>query len=280
LFEDTKRGVEGQVAYFREEIIPLHRRTFLGRFPLVPPWAKDLGIYLYEGVPVSSTHAATFALGFEPRQLFRSDSANLLRSVAEEYGRYVAILGVQPEAQAASFATQIDPAQLKDRDVRGERYYANTFNGSATPEINALLGVFRASLNFVCTLLPLDQVPASWQTIFKIRYLTVYHVLRSLEILRDDHKSKLTTASTTAIQRIVTTPDAQLLVDQASRPFRNTLMHYGLDDRIDLTTLDLTRPLYGLVQSCFQGHDHKSLAEVLEKQAEHAAETLNRWAGA
>jgi hypothetical protein len=51
LFEDTHRGVAGQLAYFRDELLPAHRRRFLGNtwLPLARPLEKDLGLISYAG---------------------------------------------------------------------------------------------------------------------------------------------------------------------------------------------------------------------------------------
>src|SRR5690606_29272195 len=65
LFEDTKRGVDGQLAYFREVLMPAHRGRFLGsvRFKVFQFLETDLGIYRYNGRLISTTHAANFHMG-------------------------------------------------------------------------------------------------------------------------------------------------------------------------------------------------------------------------
>lgn len=173
LFEDTRRGLDGQLTYFRDEIIGVHKARFLGKTWFWPArlLETDLGLYLYDGIPISSTHAATFALGFEPQALLDKDASKLVRNTFAEYGRYFALLGATVDQQASSFASGVVPARLQNKDVRSADYYARTFNGAATPEINALLDVFRVSVNFIDSILPMDSSPASYQTIFKIRFL-------------------------------------------------------------------------------------------------------------
>jgi hypothetical protein len=66
LFDDSRRGVLGQLAYFHNEIEPAHRRKFL--WPIPWPWAMDLGIYKYDGLPISTTHMVTFVIWLRAAQ--------------------------------------------------------------------------------------------------------------------------------------------------------------------------------------------------------------------
>jgi len=280
LFEDTERRLTGQLAYFRDEIIDAHKARFLGKTWFWPArfLETDLGLYLYDGIPISSTHAATLALGFEPQALLDKGGSTLVRDTFTECGRYFALLGATVDGHAVSFASSFDHTRLKAKDVRSTRYYTRIFNGASTPEINALLDVFRVSMNFVNSVLPVDSTLDSYQTIFKIQFLTLYQVIRSLDILRQQRRNQLSTASIDAIRSIVDTVESRILTDGQARPFRNTLMHYGPDTRIDLTAADLQAPLYGLVNICFPDHDNASLDTLLTDHIARTARILNDWA--
>lgn len=280
LFEDTKRGVNGQLEYFRDEIIPSHREMFIDRIrlPFLRFLGKDLGIYSYDGVPVSSTHAATFALGIEPQVLFGTDAGRKQREIAREYGQYFAEWGATLDQQSLSFPAHMSATHLEDKDVRAEREYGHRFNGSGTPGINALLSVFQATLNAADKLLSLDMEPESRQTTVKLKYLAIYQIVRSLEILLADQATQLRSESMNTIRSIVGHPTARLITDPSKRPFRNTLMHYGPDSRIDLTQLSLGRPLYGLVEECFS-MDLASFDTLLATLIAEAASVMNAWAG-
>lgn len=279
LFEDTKRGVLGQLHYFRDEIAPAHRKAFLtsGRNLLRRLLETDLGIYVYDQLPISSTHAATFHLGFEPKSLFNPRTGREVQAIAAEYGTYLSIFGVQLDPIATSFASLLDPNLFSHRDVRSESYYKRTFNGSQTTEINALLTSFRVSMNFVERMLRTDTSVAAWQTTFKIRYLTLYQILRSLQILRMEVAHQLTDLSQAVLRTILDNPESQVLTDPASKPFRNSLMHYSPDSRIPTVSLQLTAPLYGLVQACFPGHDERTISALVDRQAARTADALNAW---
>jgi len=276
LFDDTARGIAGQVAYFRDQIESAHRTRFLRPIPW--PWAKDLGIYIYDGLPVSTTHVVTFVIGLQPRRIVARSAANEVRSIAEEYGRYFAVLGVTLDLQARSFLSSMDASRLRHEDHRSSRYYRTLFNGTGTPDINALLNVFRVMATFASRLLSLDTSVESWQTIFKIRFLTLYHVLSSLSRLRGTRSNYLTPKSMAYLHSILDTSDARHLMSPAIRPFRNTLMHYGLDNRVPSSSLSLTTPLYGLVPICLPGESHTTLDAKLTRQLDLTTESLNQWA--
>lgn len=87
LFEDTHRGIGGQIDYFRDEILPAHATYFIeGLPPEIRRFAKDLGLYSYNGKLIASTHGATFHAGIEPGEIL-SQSREEARSLYEQYGR-------------------------------------------------------------------------------------------------------------------------------------------------------------------------------------------------
>ena len=145
-----------------------------------------------------------------------------------------------------------------------------------------LLSVFQASLNVLDKLLPLDTDPASQQTIIKLKYLSAYQILRSLDILLTERSAQLRPESRAVVQSIIDRPNARLITDASRKPFRNTLMHYAPspgDTRIDLTTLSLGQPLYGLVEQCFS-MDPASFDVLLGTLIAEIASEMNAWAGA
>lgn len=277
-FEDTHRGIEGQISYFEDEIFPAHAQRFYGNtwLPLARRWETDLGFYRFAGRLVSTTHAATFGLGLDPKAMFNKDAGSELLRIMTEYGQYFGALGATLDAEASSFLDDVNVAQfgkLGD-DVRSERYYQRVFNGETTPSINALMMIFQASMNFVDAL-----VPSSLEySLFKIRFLTVYQVLRSLEMLRTERASELSAESLVAIAGIVDTVEAQMIIDPSAKPFRNTLMHYGPDRRIDLSLVDKDDLISSLVPLCYGGLTAADFAVKMDACITLTAAGLNTWA--
>ncbi|NJC22174.1 hypothetical protein BJ994_001250 [Arthrobacter pigmenti] len=129
-------------------------------------------------------------------------------------------------------------------------------------------------MNFVDVL-----VPSSLEySLFKIRFLTVYQVLRSLQMLRAERSSDLSAESLAAIAGIVDTTEAQMNVDPSAKPFRNTLMHYGPDRRINLSQVDEDDLIGSLVPLCYNGLAAGDLAAKLDVCITQTAAGLNTWA--
>ncbi|MEU2007202.1 hypothetical protein ACH47B_38665 [Rhodococcus sp. NPDC019627] len=278
LFEDTRRGVLGQLKFFADEVAPAHHRAFIKpvRLPLASLWKADVGLTFHNGNLINSTFATTFALGYPPARLFLDGTGETLNKIAQEYGAYFGSIVTVPHPGARSFASAMDPSDLDSRDVRSATWFRHGFNGNATPAINMLLSTFHGLANTCNQLLGLDTTNASRPTIFKLRYLTVYQILRSLTILTNEHANCLTDRSRTHIDKLMTDPEAIRLIDPARKPLRNTLMHYGPDTRIDLSQLALNRPLYGLIEEVFQ-LSFDEMEQRLAKLTSRVADELNQW---
>ncbi|WP_143681132.1 hypothetical protein [Streptomyces sp. 2R] len=282
LFEDTKRGIEGQISYFRE-VFTAHSAKFLGNtwLPLARFLETDLGLSSYDGRLVSTTHAATFHLGFEPNELLAEGSGDKIRAVFEEYGSYFAGLGASLDDQGAeTFVTSLSPSILDEpRDVRASKYYRKVFNGPETPELNAILTTFRAMLNFAEIVVSsgVDRQHLDY-TAFKIGYLSLYQVLRSVRILLDDSSYRLTVRSAAIADRIVNLESARDMLNPAAKPFRNMLMHYNLPPKIDIAKVDLSQPFFGTIPIYFPRHDTFSLIRLVNQCGATAAAIFDEWA--
>src|SRR5260370_9920174 len=114
----------------------------------------------------------------------------------------------------------LDAARLTPEDHRSERYYRSIFNGPGTPDVNALLNVFRGMVNFAANVLSLDAAPESSQTIFTIRFLTLYQVLASLAALCGTERGDLTPRSVAEMNVILATAAAHPLSRPPIRPLR------------------------------------------------------------
>jgi hypothetical protein len=282
LFEDTMRGIEGQLSYFRDQIFTAHSDRFLGNtwLPFARPFETDLGLYSYEGRLITTTHAATFHAGFEPKKFLAEGSGTYISQVYEEYGRHFGSLGANLEdAGPDTFYKSLNPTDLSDCDVRASKYYRKVFNGSDTPEVNATLTTFRAMLNFADMVLRYGRHRQHIEyTDFKIGYLSLYQVLRSVHILLNDATYPLTDRSTNIARSIVSAQAVQEITHRSAKPFRNSLMHYNLPHNIDISRVDLSEPLFGLVSIYFPQHDVTSFIEMVTECASDTAKRFEEWA--
>lgn len=156
----------------------------------------------------------------------------------EEYARYFGGLGATLDPTAKTFVSYLDPAKFDKlpNDVRANRYYRRVFNGKETPELNVLLTVLQGMSNFVESVITAGADPELLEyTVFKMRYLTLYQVLRSLIVLHDERSRQLGKRSMRLIGETIGRPDVKLITGPTVKPFRNTLVHYNLDTRVDAT---------------------------------------------
>lgn len=284
LFEDTHRSVAGQLAYFHDEVLPVHTRHFLGNtwLPIVRPLEKDLGLFSYDGRLITTSHGATFHMGLEPSHLLKKTGPEL-RAIYEEYGRYFGYLGARLDTGGETFISHLDPKRFNRRtnDVRADGYYRHIFDGPDNLDLNALLTVFRGMFNFVDSVITAGPQGSNLEyTVFKVRFLTLYQILGSLRLLHDERLSDLTGRSVTYIETVTGSAEAQLILDRAARPFRNTLMHYNLDSRVDGTRVDLDQPFFGLVPIYFPTYDVQTFAAIVDRCIAETAAVIEEWASA
>lgn len=285
LFEDTKRKIDGLLDHFLKEIWAKHSRRFLGNtwFPPARLIEVDLGVYRYGGRVVSTTHSAAFHLGIEAEHLFGNDGGPYIRRIMSEFGQCFGALGADLRSPGArTFVASLSGAELESSDVRAHRYYGRVFNKRSTPGMNGLLSDFHARMNFVDSIVAAGSDVLDLEyTVFKMRYIALYQVLSSLNVLKRDsfHYSRLSSDSREYVERIVGSPEAEVLLARQVRGFRNTLMHYNLLGDVDIDKIDLDAPLFGLVSNYFPDYDYRSLSEIVDRALKTTSVELNAWAG-
>lgn len=282
LFEDNHRWIEGQLEYFRDEIIPAHTNYFVSKlpFPAARAFMKDLGIYSYDKKVYANTHGATFHIGIEPDVWFTM-APQEQRAIYEQYGRYFHRLGARLDSGASTFLVSLTPELFNQEvdDVLADEYYASVFDGHHNCYLNAVLTVFRGMMNFVNSVIISGARSNDIDyTVFKIRFLTLYAILGSLKRLHAEHQShNLTARSVSFIGRIINTAETQVITEPSAKPFRNTLMHY-LDPRVDLSRVDFTEPLFGLVPVYFPSYDVPTFAAMIDQCIGETASVIEEWA--
>ncbi|KAB1150717.1 hypothetical protein F7R91_01690 [Streptomyces luteolifulvus] len=283
LFEDTQRGIEGQLEFFKKDILDKHSAHFLGNtwFPPARRWEKDLGLFTYGGTLLATSHSAAFHLGIEHERIFRNDDGAYVRGTNEQVGRCFYRLGARLDATGGdTFVRHLSGNFVKRKDVRASGYYPRAFNGSTTEALNGVLTDFQVMMNFIDKVITAGADVLNLEyTVFKIRYITVYAVLQSLALLKDDARYPLSSASTAVIENILAAPAGRVITDRSVRHFRNTLMHYNLLPSADTARVDLGQPVFGLGPQYFPAYDFEGLGGLLDTCIQETANALNEWAG-
>lgn len=284
-FEDSKRGIDGQLEFFEAEIVPAHQKEFFGNTWLKSAEAleTDLGIFRYHGAPVLTTHSATYSMGLEPGSMFSPQDRLLMQDFGKEFWHYLVSIYSGPPTGIPDFMNSLDVEEfdLSDpEDLRSAEYYAKIFNGAATPGINALLVTFMVSLNFVDTVLVADQNRETLNySIVKMRFVTLYQILRSLDLLRRERNAELTEDSTTFIDALLSSESAAYLTSEAGKRLRNTLVHYGPDSRIDVSSVDPGNLIDSYVTQLFPNSSTQEFLSTLSTGITETREALFEWEG-
>ncbi|MGW1564018.1 hypothetical protein ACWCQ1_47330 [Streptomyces sp. NPDC002144] len=282
LFEDNQRNIEGQLRFFEDDILKKHSARFLGNTWLrfARRWEKDLGLFTYDGTLVTTSHAAAFHLGVEADKLFQNDNGVYRIGITRQMGQCFAALGARMDTHGGeTFVRFLSGSRLKSADVLASTYYAEAFNGAATQAaINVALTDFQVRMNFINKVITAGSDIRNLEyTVFKIRYITLYQVLLSLKLLKEDSRYPLSPASTRVIENILAAPAGRVVTDRSVRHFRNTLMHYNLLPSADTARVDLGQPIFGLVPQYFPGYDFEGLSALVDTCISETASALNDW---
>lgn len=283
LFEDTQRHIEGQLQYFQDDIFDSHSDHFLGNtwLWLARKWEKDLGLFTYQGSLVTTSHAAAFHLGVEAEKLFQDDDGAYMLDVMQQFGRCFRAVGARTDTQGGeTFVRHLSGESFRCADVRASTYYTQAFSGVPSQAMAGVLTDFQVRMNFI------DQAVTAGAdirnleyTVFKIRYVTLYQVLSSLRLLKEDARYPLSSSADDALEAILDTDAVRTITDRAVRQFRNTLMHYNLLSGADTAKVDLAQPVFGLVPQYFPAHGFEQLSELVDTCIRETAGALNDWAG-
>jgi hypothetical protein len=276
---DVHENVDGVIEHFIDNIATPHSQHFLGNtwLPLARLLEKDLGVTFYGGRIIYTTQSAAFILGVAPQILLTPTGGEYVKAASIRYGEHFGRFWDHESELGPSFVDRLDAKHVKMRDVRAAGYYGSHFNGSSTPDINALLFVFLATLNFLEVMLRLDDLPESRQTVFKMQFITLYHVKSSLQKLRNRRAADLSQLSLNFIQEAVSDATLDTITSGTSRHLRNTLIHYGIHASVQPSELDPDRPGYGLIEKYLPGHDYASLSAVVTEQIARVAKIFNAW---
>jgi hypothetical protein len=250
---------------------------------------RDLGLFLLDDHPFLTTHIVFFYVAanrykdgsYDPDIM--KDLSNTGYSAGEAIGKYVSRLynSFNPDKQiSVPIATGLHiDARILSKDVKSEEYYKTLFNGPSSTEINSLLVMFLAFLNFATVAVPLLTVGDSF-SLFKLQYLALYQVCDGLENVRDSYYSTglLSDTSKRFFTKIFRDKNLQLLYNKRSTNFRNILAHYSLAEaQIPNRQLDPDTDLYGLAEYFFKGCSGAELFALVKDQIARVSETMEEW---
>jgi hypothetical protein len=280
-FDDSNRqhgGVNGVAAQFAD-ITREHRAFFLNNTWLPPARVleTDIAVYRYRGRLVSTTHAISFYTGLPPESArVPAAMGQALKSVGESMGRYIASLTNTAPWQGPSFMDVLHLGKIKNRDRRAARFYGQAFDAALSEEVTAALTAFQASLNFLDLMVSADPNPASAEAVFKLKFITLYHVLSSLTKFTSEHGAGLSPASLSYLDAVLNHPLTTEIIRPDRRGFRNTLIHYLPFPQVT-SQLSLDLPLCGLVEAYYLGTSYADMSAAVNEHTSRVAQALDDW---
>jgi hypothetical protein len=259
LFEDTHRGISGQCQVMHDEIIPSHKDYFLGNtwFPPARFLETDLGFYLLDQSPFSSTHAYTYLVGLPPEAIRNGTTSEIAYNASVAYGNAFATLSRHPSTSMPAAIRLLSNESFPKscyKDRKSDQSYSRLFNGPDTPDLNATLTCQLTLIRFVTDgYTPLSHDEYKY-TLFKIPFITAYQVTSSLKKLLSEERASLTVKSIKILEKITQSNEANIILNNSGRSIRNLLVHYtplasANDDLIDDDLLLSTFRLAGVVES-------------------------------
>jgi hypothetical protein len=272
-------GVDGVARQF-VNIIREHRAFFLNNtwFPPARVLETDLAVYHYRGRLISSTHAISFYGGLPPEVISdRVAMGQALRSLGESEGRYIASLTDTAPWQGSSFMDVLDLAQVSNKDRRAAQWYGQAFDACLSEEVTAALTAFQAALNFLDCIVSADPNPTSAEAVFKLKFITLYHVLSSLATFKTERGAGLSSGTAARLAAIVDDPSTAEVVRPNRRGLRNALIHYIPFTQL-APQLSLDLPLCGLVEAYCPGSSYADLSQTVNEHTSRVATLLDGWA--
>lgn len=280
-FDDTNvrhGGVAGVATQF-EEIIQAHRDFYLGNtwFPPARVLETDLAVYRYRDRLVSTTHAISFYTGLPPTAIGDPVAmGQALNSVAEDQVRYIAMLVETLSWQGPSFMDSLSLDKITNKDIRATRFYTNAFDAGLAEKVTAVLTAFQCAMNFLDLMLSEETNLYSSEAVFKLKFITLYHVLSSLAKLKSLYGSTLSTDSTSALDAILSDQMTNEITHPDRKGLRNTLIHYLPLQQV-VAQLSPDKPLCGLVEAYYPGYDYIAMSRAIDEHTRHVAQALDIW---
>ena len=171
-----------------------------------------------------------------------------------------------------------ETAQISEELIRLEDHYFNEYNmahfgGELSPELAQLFMKYLSMLNF--SYFVLTPLNTNIFTLYKIRYITLYHVISSIKKLQGYFRKNrlISTNSDTLFQSISSDKDGKAIL--SSRLLRNVVTHY----RIDKSNLELSgNNLLSELAKYYQGaKELESFEESVDSKISEVIDILNSW---
>lgn len=162
---------------------------------------------------------------------------------------------------------------IKYRDRKSEKYYPRLFDGKLNSDAANLVQTYMAMLSL--SRVVLDSSWVNEFTLFKIRYLTLFHVISSVRKMQGYFRvnNLSNNRSNDVFKEISSDQISKLLLSR--KVFRNIMVHYKINE--SSIVLKENMKLYGLVEACFNDYTFLSLEEAINIKIDRTIIVLENW---
>lgn len=250
----------------------LHKGFFAPLKKIIQP---DIGITKYrKNILIGTTILSNYFVS-ESSNTFTMEQLNkkLLFYIAYELGSIIAELGNHGVNIERKETKLISENELTYSDHKSKKYYKSIFNHSIPIGIMHLIQLILSMINFVFYIL--NKENTNTFTLFKVRYITIYHAVSSLKKVQGYLYANrlINNESKKNLSKILGNPKIKLL---ANSQFRNQLVHYKTT-KVDLRQLDTSLKFYGFVEYYFSGLSFNELYQTVNQALVYTSENLNSW---
>jgi len=254
-----------------------HRDEFMGNALWFARWLEsDIGIFLAPGERILGT---TIALHFRTglgKEVHISDAGPVLLSVAQAQGEALAAFAVLGGDESTLTAT-IDYeglGRLGEKDRRVIRYLRDRYDPGMDVATKLLLLMVEGEVNTTDQVVPLGSSTHPEAT-FRARLISVFHSLRAVDEILISQPSAASLGTQRVRSLLSEQATRRVLDDPQLRRVRNRCMHYEIRDRsIDL---DLTRPMFGIVEGLCPESTFDELDAELRELSSRLGDALHHW---
>ena len=235
---------------------------------------QDLGEFRYRGHFIGTTYLFTFYLSLSSRNTtLRELESGKSKEIGIHLGRILhelsSHININAEIDQIPFLKTDD---IQHTDEKSDEYFQNLFYGELDPNLGQLIQIYLSNLNFVHFVL--DSRKINTYTLFKIRYITIFHVISSIKKLQSHfRKNNILTNNSDMVFRIISSDDVAKKV-LSNKQFRNVLVHYKLGGENIL--FDHSDPLFGLVELFFKNESTESLSLAMNIKIDSTIRILNQ----
>jgi len=236
-FDADRSDVAASLLAF-DAIVGAQNSRFLGNAHF--KWARrlegDVGVFKYSGTPYLTTHGMAYAIERDPTVTFEDLGPRMRALGASLSSSAVLLLRTTELADTSSFISSLEGWKLGERNPRSEKYYGNA-RGLSLPMSGYLHAVWtQLAFSRMLSFTPLDE---DKPTALKYRIIILGHALTALSRLEKDGEP---------VARRLLVDRPVFASGEGYRQLRNVLVHFTPHSGMSPDALDLSLPLFGLLE--------------------------------